>query len=254
MRHDRAQIGEQAERLAQLQQSLFGPHLGVRIGPLRTADGARAAPRRRVDTDPAWRPAAPRRWRRWRRRRAAPIRIERSGRSARAIAPSARTASAVTSAPMPSPGEDGDQRLQWGPVCVADAPARGFVALDLGQLAAQIAELVDPVQQAMARERLDRESDGDAGGQREPRGLEIDVHLRAGMLEQPGRRRLVHRHRHEPVLQGIAAEDVGDLGADDGANSVVDQRPGRMLARGAAAEVAARHQHLQPRAAVADSG
>ena len=40
VRHDRAQIGEQSERLAQLQQSLFGPHGGVRIGPLRTADGA----------------------------------------------------------------------------------------------------------------------------------------------------------------------------------------------------------------------
>src|SRR4030095_16698582 len=41
----------------------------------------------------------------------------------------------------------------------------------------------------------------------------------------------------------VVAEDVGDLGADDGAEAVVQQRPRRMLARGAAAKIAAGHQN-----------
>ena len=53
--------------------------------------------------------------------------------------------------------EDGDQSLQL------EAPPHGFVALDLGQLAAQIAELIEPIEQAMARKRLDRKIHGDSG-------------------------------------------------------------------------------------------
>src|SRR5450631_1656922 len=118
-----------------------------------------------------------------------------------------------------------------------------LIAFDVGLLAAQIAELVDPVQQAMARKCLDREGDDGTGGQRQPGSLEIDVDLGAGMLHQPGRGGLIHGNRQQSVFQRIAAKDVGNLGADDGAKSVVQERPGRMLARGAAAEVAARYQH-----------
>jgi len=62
------------------------------------------------------------------------------------------------------------------------------------------------------------------------------------VLDEPAGGRRVDDHRQEAVLQGIAAEDVGDLRADDGAKAIIEERPGRMLARGAAAEVAARDE------------
>src|SRR5690606_19194882 len=49
----------------------------------------------------------------------------------------------------------------------------------------------------------------------------------------------------QAVLQRIAAEDVGDLAADHRAQAEVEQRPRRVLARGAAAEVAAGDQDLR---------
>ena len=69
MRDDGAQVGEQPELLAQLQQSLLGPHLRIRRGPLRAADRSQAEWRRRAGTAPAWRPARPHRSRRSPRRR-----------------------------------------------------------------------------------------------------------------------------------------------------------------------------------------
>ena len=59
-------------------------------------------------------------------------------------------------------------------------PVRCFVALDVRQLAAQVAELVDAVQQAIAREGLDREActARPSGSVRRVR-LEIDLDLGA---------------------------------------------------------------------------
>ena len=45
-------------------------------------------------------------------------------------------------------------------------------------------------------------------------------------------------------MQAQLAKDVGDLGADDGAYAVVEERPCRMFARRATAEVAPGYQHL----------
>ena len=49
--------------------------------------------------------------------------------------------------------------------------------------------------------------------------------------------------RQQPVLERIVAEDVGDLGADHGAKAKIEQRPGRVLARRAAAEITAGDQY-----------
>ena len=49
--------------------------------------------------------------------------------------------------------------------------ARRFVALDVAQLAAQIAEFIDAVQQAVPREGLQGKGDRHAGGQRQARGF-----------------------------------------------------------------------------------
>ena len=81
VRHDGAQIGEQPERLAQLQQALFRTNLGIRVRPFGAADGAqqyRVGPLRAS----TWRAAEARRSRRWRRLPAALIRIRNDDRTA----------------------------------------------------------------------------------------------------------------------------------------------------------------------------
>ena len=104
----------------------------------------------------------------------------------------------------------------------------------------QEAELVDAVQQAVAREGLERKLHGRAVGQRERASLASRCcSSHAGIRQQPGVRLLVDDDRQQAVLERVAAEDVGDLGADHGVEAEVQQRPGRVLARGAAAEVAA---------------
>ena len=52
-------------------------------------------------------------------------------------------------------------------------------------------------------------------------------------------RLLVDDHGQQAVLEAVGAEDVGELGADDGLEAEILQRPRRVFARGAAADVAA---------------
>src|SRR5579863_1902091 len=125
------------------------------------------------------------------------------------------------------------------------ARGRRFVAFDIAEVAAQVAEFVDAVQQTMPRECLQGEGDGHPGGQRQSSRCDVDVDEGAGMIQQPLRDGLVDHDGEQSVLQRIAAEDVRDFGADDGAKSEVEQRPGRVLARRPAAEVAAGDQHLR---------
>ena len=152
MRNHGAQIGEQSERLAQLQQALFGAHFGFgsdHFGP-PTAPNKTASARRHSasvaagSASPVASMAAP---------PSSAASNQRSGRSAAPRWSSARTASAVTSPPMPSPASTAIK------ACIRTPASRrrpGFIALDLGELAAQIAELIEPIQQAMARKCLDR--------------------------------------------------------------------------------------------------
>src|SRR5690606_21881387 len=49
--------------------------------------------------------------------------------------------------------------------------------------------------------------------------------------------------RQQAVLEAVVVEDVGEAGRDDRAEAILVQRPRRVLARGAAAEVLARQQH-----------
>src|SRR6185436_19227043 len=108
----------------------------------------------------------------------------------------------------------------------------------------QEAELVDAVHEAVAREAVDRE--GHALAVRfERRRLEIDAHLGAGIVEQPAMSLQVDDDGQQAVLQRVAAKDVGDRSAHDGANPEVEQRPRRVLARRAAAEVVAADEHAR---------
>ena len=49
----------------------------------------------------------------------------------------------------------------------------------------------------------------------------------------------------QTVLEAVVEEDVAERGRDERAKAVVEQRPRRVLARAAAAEVAAREQDLR---------
>src|SRR5690242_12337032 len=55
--------------------------------------------------------------------------------------------------------------------------------------------------------------------------------------------RIVNDDRQQAVLEGVIAKNLGDLATDHGAKTKIQQRPRRMLARGTAAEVAARNQY-----------
>ena len=48
--------------------------------------------------------------------------------------------------------------------------------------------------------------------------------------------------QQEAVFACVGMKNVGEGGRDDAAKAVVGERPGRMFARGSAAEVLARHQ------------
>ena len=74
-------------------------------------------------------------------------------------------------------------------------------------------------------------------------GLEVDGEDGVGAALGVGHQRidlvLRQRDQQEAVLERIVEEDVGEGGADHHTDSVVDQRPGRVLAARAAAEVVA---------------
>src|SRR5687768_1401908 len=66
------------------------------------------------------------------------------------------------------------------------------------------------------------------------------------MVEQPAMRRAIDDDGQQAVLQRVAAKDVRNPQADDGANAEVEQGPRRMLARRAAAEVVAGDENARP--------
>jgi hypothetical protein len=127
-----------------------------------------------------------------------------------------------------------------------DAPfsrslCRCFVGRRCALLLQQEAKLVDTVQQAVAREGIDREINASPRGQLQGAPLQIDADFAAG-IDRSARSlvALIDDDGQQAVLQRVVAEDVGDLGADDRAEAVIQQCPGRVFARGAAAEIAAR--------------
>ncbi len=118
-----------------------------------------------------------------------------------------------------------------------------LVRLDGRFIGQQVTQLVHAMQQAVARERFDGKPEAASIGQLERGRLDLDGHCRARIGQQPVQRGVVDDHRHQAILERVGTEDVGELTADDGADAKVQQRPGRMFARGAAAEVAPTHQH-----------
>src|ERR1700733_13043149 len=102
---------------------------------------------RHADTARAWPPAWPRRRRRWRRRRATHARIQGS---VQIFSPPPRARARLRHRPRCRCRRPPAPRSSLLP------PARRLIALDQVELAAQIAEFVDAVEQAMTGESLDR--------------------------------------------------------------------------------------------------
>jgi len=76
--------------------------------------------------------------------------------------------------------------------------------------------------------------------------LEIDgergIGAALGVVEQILQVLRRHAHGQHAVLEAVVVEDVGEARRDDAADAEIQQRPGRMLPRGAAAEIGAGHQ------------
>ena len=152
-------------------------------------------------------------------------------------ASSTRIASAATSGPIPSPGR------------TATRVTRGRAHVLVG---AAIASSCCSV----GRSRRGRSGSGDASSRRTSNGdlaaVGRDDHAAArGRRSSPSRVEVDALHqpldlvggkddREHPVLPGVRAEDVSERRGDDRVEAVVLQRPGGVLAGGAAAEVPCR--------------
>src|SRR5205823_12844832 len=150
----------------------------------------------------------------------------------------------MISGPMPSPGRTASFILEV-PGMLRFAPRLELA--DLVRVAQREADLVEAVQQAMLAERIDLEAHAERlVGARHRLPLEIDHQPEAGksvaLVEQAIDLRLRKDDREEAILERVGEEDVGERGRDHAAKAVLHQRPRRMLARGAAAEVLARDQ------------
>src|SRR5689334_7878135 len=127
-------------------------------------------------------------------------------------------------------------------------PGLGFLlarleVVDLRLLLHGKTDVVEAVQQAMLAEGVDVEMDGAAVGTLDLLLLEIDLDDRVGaaarIVHQLGDDVLRYLDRQDAVLEAVVVEDVGEILGDDAADAEVEQRPGRMLAARAAAEVGA---------------
>src|SRR6478736_4297703 len=150
----------------------------------------------------------------------------------------------MISGPMPSPGRTATFILEI-PGELRLAP--GLEGADLVRMAQREADLVETVHQAVLAERVDVEAhrlravDG-----RDGLAFQIDdqpeSRERRRFVEQLVDLVLAQHYRQKAVLEAVVEENVGERRRDHAAEARVHQRPGRVLARGAAAEVLAREQ------------
>ena len=130
--------------------------------------------------------------------------------------------------------------------------AGGLEGVDRARVLQRDPDVVEPVEEPVLDLLVDLEPDH-AGGRVDGLVVEVDPR-RAGLGDRPAVV-LGEDHRQQPDLGAVAVEDVGERGRDDRLEAEVLQRPGRVLARGATAEVATRDQdrvRLELDLAVAD--
>ena len=117
------------------------------------------------------------------------------------------------------------------------AGRRRLEAVDRAGVLQRDADVVEAVQQAVLDVGLDRELE-DAGGAGDRLVVDVDPGL-AGLGDGVAVL-LVEDRRQQPDLRAVGVEDVGEGRRDDRLEAEVLQRPGGVLAGGAAAEVRAR--------------
>src|SRR5216684_1662928 len=110
-------------------------------------------------------------------------------------------------------------------------------------------DIVEAVQQAVLAERVDVEFDDAAIGPGDRLAGEIDsepgVGALLGVVHQLVDDLLRQPDRQDAVLEAVVVEDVGEARRDDAADAEIQERPGRVLARAAAAEILAGDQDLR---------
>ena len=126
--------------------------------------------------------------------------------------------------------------------------ARRLVVAQLVLALQRQRDLVEPVQDALAQRLvLEGERDLAARGQHDDAPLEVDGRRRGRRVEQLRTSASGSTAQTMPTLRAVRAEDVGEARRDDGAEARVLERPRRMLARRARAEVLARREDRRAR-------
>src|SRR5258705_11321666 len=112
---------------------------------------------------------------------------------------------------MPSPAMTAIRALTASRSGIAPSSNRKglFVARDRGLLRTQVTQLVDAIEQAVARETLDLEGHFVAAGHHDAVAFEVDQQFDAGVGEQPGGARRVDDDGQQAILERVAAEDIG---------------------------------------------
>src|SRR5580704_8763772 len=122
-------------------------------------------------------------------------------------------------------------------------------ALDLAGLEIGHADVVEAFEQAFLAVRFDVELDHAAVGAADFLLLEIDGERRVGaalgIVEQFLQILRRHLDRQHAVLEAVVVENVAERGRDHAGDAEIQQRPRRVLARGAAAEIVAGDQNLR---------
>jgi hypothetical protein len=109
--------------------------------------------------------------------------------------------------------------------------------------------VVEAVEQAVLLERVDLEGDRAAVRPGDLLFRQVDrqrgVGAALGVVHQLLEVFLGDLDRQDAVLEAVVVEDVAELGRDDAADAEVEQRPRRMLAARAAAEIVAGDENLR---------
>src|ERR1700730_17458480 len=110
------------------------------------------------------------------------------------------------------------------------------------------AGIVETVREAMFAERVDIEVDDAAIGAANFLGFEIDrercIGAALGVIHELGEVYWRNNDRKNTVLEAVVIENIGKTRRDDAADSKVEERPGSMLARGAATEIIFRDKNF----------
>src|SRR5260221_556323 len=126
--------------------------------------------------------------------------------------------------------------------------ALGFETVDRLFPLQRQTDIVEAVEQAVLAERVDVEFDATAIRAGDLLLVEIDgddgIGAALGVVHQLVDIRLLQRDRQDAVLEAVVVEDVGEARRDDAGDAEIEERPGRVLAARAAAEIFAGDEDL----------